>query len=1273
MKIIIGMVLWGLAGLLLSASAGAVTTSFTVSGTWTAPAGVTSVTVEAWGAGGGGGAATGNPAKGGGGAGGQYAKKVVAVVPGTVYAIAVGAGGTVGTAVAGGIGGNSTFAATTVVAKGGAGGALAAANNSCAAAGAGSATGGVGDLVFAGGNGSACTVITTPAGGAGGGGAGSAGAGGNAVGNTAGAGTATGGGAGGAGLTARGAGNVGVVAGGGGGGGYATSTTDRSGGLGAAGAVNISYVSSGPVAVTYYHDTTTGVAIGFDGPTNVTSGTNQVIPPIITASLTTANTCTGNARSNNHPAGLFTHSRWYLTTNYAVATNISANPSGVAIIRGVATTDSTIVSLYDYDPVTGVKTLIGSSPVIVLTNGASTSAYPYTISSPLYTVPAGHRLMLEYSFNQLAATNNARVYCFVNPANYSYIAVTETAAAAPMVCVTDTFTGADNAAPGANWSASSNSGTFGAPKIFNTAGNGRLRLTDATANVATLAVLQRQFPGAGNKIVVDFDHFAYGGNGADGIAVVLSDAAVLPAPGSYGGSLGYANRSTPAVVDGFAGGWLGVGIDEYGNFSNPIEGRSGGPGLMLDSVSVRGSGSAQTGYAFHTGTATLNPQVDNNGAAAPSHRYRITIDHTNGVNAWVTVERNTGAGYVLLIPAYDAKIKAGQAAVPANWLLSFSGSTGASTNIHEIDNLSVCTTQPIDPYIPPPAAPGDFNTFDSTTASGALDGVIQTKIAGMPFTLDIAALNTAKTAYLTTLAGAVKVELLNSSDNAGVLDANSCRSTWSLLQALPNATFPAAPNTGRLTLAAITVPDAWTDVRVRVSYPATGTPTKVGCSTDNFAIRPNSFTNPVLSDMDWTTAGTTRTLNNIGASGGVTHKAGQPFTVGASAVNAAATPATTTNYAGMPTPLLTACAGSACTAIFGTFSIGTGTAVAGLINSSTATYNDVGSFALQLQDQTFANVDAADGSTTAQRYISSAVINVGRFVPDHFYVTPGAFDNRADWCDQGLLVAPPNTVCVSPAFTYMGEPMKANFTLTAQNAGNISTPNYTGVLAKLNPIATNSTLVFGAMDGLAPSNLTARLDTSLVTTGSGGFINGSANISVPIGITRGVAADGPYAALDVGIAPVDSDGVTTIFDLDINNDTVNDHTQVNSTGGEVRYGRLKISNAYGSELLPLALPVTVEYWNGTAYTMNVNDDISVVVATLGNYQFNLNPGETSLTNPTIFHGLGNAGLSAPGAGNNGSVDVTVNSSIYLPGNTARATFGVYVGNSVFIYRGRHGR
>ncbi len=116
-----------LAGLLFvflfTAVSRADTVSFTAPGshTWTVPAGVTTITVEAWGGGGAGGGVTGYAAGGGGGAGGQYAKKVVAVSAGDTYTVVVGAGGN-GNTGNGADGEDSIFGASVVVAKGGAGG-----------------------------------------------------------------------------------------------------------------------------------------------------------------------------------------------------------------------------------------------------------------------------------------------------------------------------------------------------------------------------------------------------------------------------------------------------------------------------------------------------------------------------------------------------------------------------------------------------------------------------------------------------------------------------------------------------------------------------------------------------------------------------------------------------------------------------------------------------------------------------------------------------------------------------------------------------------------------------------------------------------------------------------------------------------------------------------------------------------------------------------------------------------------------------------------------
>jgi hypothetical protein len=93
--------------------------TFTTSGTWTAPAGVTEVTVSMAGGGGGGGGQDAGGGGGGGGGGGQRYSVSSTVVPGTIYTVTVGTGGA-WNVLGGAAGGTSTF--NTINATGGAGG-----------------------------------------------------------------------------------------------------------------------------------------------------------------------------------------------------------------------------------------------------------------------------------------------------------------------------------------------------------------------------------------------------------------------------------------------------------------------------------------------------------------------------------------------------------------------------------------------------------------------------------------------------------------------------------------------------------------------------------------------------------------------------------------------------------------------------------------------------------------------------------------------------------------------------------------------------------------------------------------------------------------------------------------------------------------------------------------------------------------------------------------------------------------------------------------------
>lgn len=249
------LLLLGLA--LLAGNADAAQDVITASGTWTAPAGVTSVTVEVWGGGGAGGGNSTTVDGGGGGGGGGYSMAVIAVTPGNNYTVVVGAGGTGVTGGNGNNGGQSYFIdAATVMANGGAGGAVPVdgngdGNTEGGIGGAGGAAG-VGTTTFTGGNGGTGRDNNTGRGGPGGSSAGTAAngtsgpapysGGGGGTGTTAqpppaGGGIGGNGGASGANGSAPASGN----GGGGGGSGDKTLIFNRTGGSGAGGKVVISY------------------------------------------------------------------------------------------------------------------------------------------------------------------------------------------------------------------------------------------------------------------------------------------------------------------------------------------------------------------------------------------------------------------------------------------------------------------------------------------------------------------------------------------------------------------------------------------------------------------------------------------------------------------------------------------------------------------------------------------------------------------------------------------------------------------------------------------------------------------------------------------------------------------------------------------------------------------------------------------------------------------------------------------------------------------------
>ncbi|KAM3115207.1 hypothetical protein [Phormidesmis sp. 146-33] len=236
----------------------------------------------------------------------------------------------------------------------------------------------------------------------------------------------------------------------------------------------------------------------------------------------------------------------------------------------------------------------------------------------------------------------------------------------------------------------STNGLPGFATAIDTAGNGALRLTSAGGNQSSFVIFNEAIS-SGQGLSITFDFFSYGGSGADGISFFLIDGSQSPTTaGAPGGALGYAARgSTPGLL----GGYLGVGFDEFGNFSSPTDNSPGGTGAASDSIAVRGS--QANSYRFLTGSGTLPTSLDVPGAAATRTAARRTarIDLSPTGLLKVQVDLNADGDFLdngespTALQNYD--VAANNGALPANFKFGFSSSTGGSTNIHEIRGLSI--------------------------------------------------------------------------------------------------------------------------------------------------------------------------------------------------------------------------------------------------------------------------------------------------------------------------------------------------------------------------------------------------------------------------------------------------------------------------------------------------------------------------------------------------------------------------------------------------------
>ncbi|WP_316788087.1 Ig-like domain-containing protein [Pedobacter frigoris] len=232
-------------------------------------------------------------------------------------------------------------------------------------------------------------------------------------------------------------------------------------------------------------------------------------------------------------------------------------------------------------------------------------------------------------------------------------------------------------------------------------GTGFLRLTNAARNQKGYAYNTSDFPSS-NGLKVEFEYAIYGGDGADGISFFLFDATADPfVIGGFGGSLGYAQITTTTPISpGVSKGYLAIGLDEFGNFSNNNEGRQGGIGFRRGSITLRGKGDGAAltpdNYRF-----LVSEHPDELGASLIGNSEQRITDPTNQAYRKIYIELipNPAGGYNINVYITKGGIPQVRVKIidsyyypdiaPENLRYGFASSTGDNTNFHEIRNVAI--------------------------------------------------------------------------------------------------------------------------------------------------------------------------------------------------------------------------------------------------------------------------------------------------------------------------------------------------------------------------------------------------------------------------------------------------------------------------------------------------------------------------------------------------------------------------------------------------------
>jgi type IV pilus assembly protein PilY1 len=286
-------------------------------------------------------------------------------------------------------------------------------------------------------------------------------------------------------------------------------------------------------------------------------------------------------------------------------------------------------------------------------------------------------------------------------------------------------------------------------------GGGALRFTDWYSQTgAILSNFSYSLTGTGAQdLQVSFTTVTYEGDsgggahdGADGMSFFLQDASYSADVGAFGGSLAYTcsnvnfngtlrANGVPRGYDGLPGGFVGLGIDEYGNFLNQGDNTSTGWGYVPMRIGMRGPGSTtwsslsttypsyypstlsgaqgaaavqstcQTGYVWDYSNPSAPVQtaikvpnytainysvlpatepLANESATQRSQAVPIVYNLKVSTAGLLSLSYSYNGGALQNVITNQDITQSGTLPIPANVRFGFAGSTGGSRNIHEI-------------------------------------------------------------------------------------------------------------------------------------------------------------------------------------------------------------------------------------------------------------------------------------------------------------------------------------------------------------------------------------------------------------------------------------------------------------------------------------------------------------------------------------------------------------------------------------------------------------